>query len=844
MVSKKPTSLKEYLKNEQRSLSVNLDIFSALVEQVDGLNANNIVYNDINPSNINIDIEGKSVSLIPSPLSFDLSAPVYDPKIDPAIQGQVACISPECTGQTAHSIDFRSDYYSLGIVLHQLLTGRPPFDFKDPLQTIHAHVAVVPTPVEKIDGRIPPPLSRIVAKLLEKNPADRYQSAAGLLIDIANCRRQLSSKNRIDDFPIALQDVSPLFKIPNKLYGRYREIKDLLDEFTHVKNGGSGIIFFSGPPGIGKSSLINEVQRHLVGGDNNGNFISGKFDQYEETIPFSAVIQAISAIVRRMLTLPDSILKRHCETILNAVGNNGGLIIDVIPELALVIGEQPPPAKLPPMEARNRFNYVVYKFVQAVVTFAQPLIIFLDDLQWAESGSINAIRSIFMDSALSRVLFIGAYRDIEATHNPYLSELLRDVRQTKPEAKFIKLEPMDKQSLGMWIEEMFAIDEPEASQFIDLIADRTGCNPLFIKEFLIYLHEEGLLQYMPARHRKNSAPWHVDIKSIFAAEIPDNIRTLLMKRLRKLPQATQACLETAACIGSRFTLALLAAVCEKQKSAIETVLQQTVDQGMLVETDDGFKFIHDRIRETTYQMIDPQKRAKIHYAVGKALLSGVKTIVSEPVFDIASQLNSAIPLLDRNERTELIQINLAAGKKAKRITAYSEALDYFKTGLELLGEQAWEKHYDIALEVHTEAAETAYLCSDFEFSEKLIQRVVQNARTVMDQVAGLRVRNAGFWKRIGHYWCSLKLKLTSESRLCVMRRIRARHHLSTWLKWDCSYFPNLLIPFQTKRTPKTICCSFLKIFCTTPGPSVSCYFSISTPCPLALIIKSEKRPRH
>ncbi len=365
----------------------------------------------------------------------------------------------------------------------------------------------------------------------------------------------------------------------------------------------------------------------------------------------------------------------------------------------------------------------------------------MDDLQWAESASINILRTIFLDRGLKHVLFIGAYRDVEAARNPFINEMLKEVRQTNPEAQFIPLEPLDRESVGMMIRDMVAVDEPEASRFIDLIVARTGCNPLFIKEFLIYLHEENFLRYMPDRHWQSNTPWQVDMKGVFAAELPDSVGGLLTQLFGKLPPETQECLKIAACIGSRFTMALLTTVCEKQKYTIEELLKQTIDQGMLIEVDNGFKFIHDRIRETAYGMIDPEKRVEIHYAVGKALLAGVVPAMAvEPVFDVASQLNSAIQLLDEDERIELIQLNFSAGGKAKRLTAYPEALNYLTTCMDLLGEEAWQREYDTALAVHTEAAETAYLCSDFEYAEKLVRRVLRHSHTAMDQIGVREVR--------------------------------------------------------------------------------------------------------
>lgn len=732
--------LRQFLKGNAPDVIDCLEIFLALCHQIRHVHAKQMVHNDIHLDSCRIDVENRSAEIAASAHAtrIDGKSRLHAPHNNPNIDGQIAYMAPERTGRTAHPVDFRSDYYSLGVVLYRLLTGVLPFDYQQPLEMIHAHIALPAVPVDQVNPNIPLVVSQITSKLLAKFPGDRYQSATGLIFDIKKCLGQLKNSGKIEVFALATRDVSLLFNVPTKLYGRYRELQLICDAYKGLGPAKAGALFFNGPPGIGKSFLVQNTQHFLL--ENNGHFISGKFDQYEEAIPYSAVAQAFSELTLRFLTLRPNALEAKRTAILNAIGQNGQVVIDIIPELELIIGKQPVPEKLSSLEARNRLNYLFPKFVRSIATEADPIILFLDDMQWADRASLDLMEAVLGDSELGHLLFIGTYRNIEARKNQFLGALLETLGRCNIPSQIVRLEAVDNDYIEMLLEDMLAVDLDNTSDFIQLIARKTNCNPFFIKEFLISLYEEGLIRFIYSEQGTAADGWRIDLQGVLKARLPETIIDLLTRRIGKLSQETQDLLKIAACIGIEFSTDLLAAVAPQSARLIRIHLKEARDQGMLVPIENGFKFIHDRVRETVYQLNDTEKRTRIHHAVGRALISKKTEESTRDIFLMASQLNSARPLLSADETVRLIQLSLEAGKKAKHMAAFATARDYLLRGIELLGPRGWDTRYALTLTLHTEAAETAYMCADFDQAENLVGRVLQNARTYLDQVDAYEIR--------------------------------------------------------------------------------------------------------
>ncbi len=728
--------LQEFVSKIKPDLSQRLEVFIALCEEVRRFHGQEMVHNDIHFNAFRIHPVTFSVEISNSSLMLDLSARPTDSILKTG--GQIAYFSPERTGKTAYPVDFRSDLYSMGVVLYRLLTDRLPFDSMDPLKTIHAHIALPAVPVDRINPKIPPTVSLIATRLLAKSPEDRYQSASGLIFDLKKALEQLRTKGKIDRFPLGQRDFAPFFKIPDRLYGRHKEVALICDAYKKVCKGTAEAVFINGPPGIGKSFLVNHIQPYLL--ENGGFFYSGKFDQYEQTIPYSAIVQVFTGLIHRMLTLSEAALEGKRNAILGAVGQNGQLIIDVIPELELVIGKQEPTEKLSSPENLNRFKYLFQNFVRAITQETNPVIIFLDDLQWADRASLELMEAIISDSALCNVLFICAYRDIEAKKNSFLADFLKNLaRNTHISSQFVVLEPVDNEYIETLIKDMLSIDPDHGRDVIQLIAQKTNCNPLFIKEFLIHLHKEGLIRFIQTKNEAEADRWDIDLNGIIKARLPETIVALLTERIRNLSEETQEILNIAACIGTKFTPELIKAV---YKSAIEVIrphLKEALDQGIIVPIENGYQFIHDRVREAVYESNTIEKRIGTHYAVGRAVLTETPEKQSDNIFLLVSQLNSARPLLSAGECDELIRLNLAAGKKAKEMAAFAIAQEYFASSLELLDRSAWKHNYELALVLHTEAAETAYMCAEFDAAEKLVQTVLKNALNDLDQVPAYNI---------------------------------------------------------------------------------------------------------
>lgn len=730
-----------------------LGLASKIITIIGYIHAANIMHKDINPSNIVMNPQTGEVKIIDFGISTILSREnpvIRNPDI---LEGTLPYISPEQTGRMNRSIDYRADYYSFGVTLYEFLTGSLPFEKKDALELVHHHIAKVPEPASQRNPDVPEMISRIAMKLLAKNAEDRYQSVRGIKADLDSCLMQIQTGNGFTPFPLARMDVSDRFQIPQKLYGREEQTELLMEAFGRVSEGHKEFMLVVGQPGIGKTSLVREIHKPVTG--QRGYFTSGKFDQFQRNVPYSAMVNASQELVRQLLTESESRLSRWKSDLLAALGPNGQIIVDVIPEVELIIGPQPSVPELAPAEAQNRFNLVFQNFIRVFSGSEHPLVIFLDDLQWADSASLKLIELMMTDSETEYLFLIGAYRDteVDAAH-PLLATVESLAKEGATIHQFV-LGPLSPRHVAQLTSETLRSRREAVAPLAELVGQRTGGNPFFAKEFLKSLHAEGLLQFDPEH-----AQWLWDLKTIRATGITDNAVDLIAGRIQKLKHRTQQLLKLAACIGNQFELDTLAIVYERSGKETVHALAEAVSEGLLLPLGDGYKsieldvpelikgmaveyrFSHDRIQQAAYSLMPDLERRYIHRQIGRLLLaSAIGPKRDEKIFSIVNQFNFAVDLAQTvDERTDLAELNLAAGKRAISSAAYGPAFDYLKVGVNLLEEDSWRQRYDLALELHVEAARAAYLNTEFSEMERLASVVLLHAKELLDKVKVYEVK--------------------------------------------------------------------------------------------------------
>ncbi len=695
-----------------------------------------VIHRDVKPQNAFVDDSGHA-RLTGFGFASRLPRERLGPSPPEVIAGTLAYMSPEQTGRMNRSIDTRSDLYSLGVTLYQLLTGSLPFAAADALEWVHCHIARQPeAPIER--RSVPVPLSTIIMRLLAKNAEDRYQTATGLEADLQRCLTEWQFHGRIDPFTLGTDDSPDRLLIPEKLYGRGHEVDALLTAFDRVVAQGTvELVLVSGYSGVGKSSVVNELHKVLV--PPRGLFAAGKFDQFKRDVPYATLAQAFQTLVRQILVKSQAEVDRWRRALLEALGPNGQLIVNLVPEVEFIIGKQPPVVELPPPEAQHRFRSVLRRFLGAFATAEHPLALFLDDLQWLDTATLEWLESLLSAPDVRHLLLIGAYRDNEVGPGHPLMRTLAAIRDGGAKTQELVLAPLRLEDLERLVAEALRCGPEAATLLAELLHEKTGGNPFFAVQFLTGLAEEGLLRF-----DREASGWIWDLGRIRAKGYSDNAVELMVGKLRRLPDMTQAALRQLACLGNVAEIATLRAVFGQSEEGIHAPLLEAVRAGLILRLEGSYAFLHDRIQEAAYSLIPESERAEAHLRIGRVLLARMTaTDLTGHLFDVASQLNRAATLLtDHGEKVQAAAIDLRAGRTAKTSAAYTSARTYFAAGMALLDESDWSSQYELAFNLWLERAECECVTGAFDAAGQLIDRLLERAASKLDEAAvyNLKVR--------------------------------------------------------------------------------------------------------
>jgi predicted ATPase/signal transduction histidine kinase len=685
-----------------------------------------VIHKDLNPSNLIFNPATEQLKLIDFGIATRLPRENLSLKNPHQLEGTLAYLSPEQTGRMNRAVDYRTDFYALGVTFYELLTGRLPFESEDAMELVHCHLAKQPLPPLQINPVIPLPLSNLILKLIAKTAEDRYQSAGGLKHDLEACQRQLAATGQIAAFPLAQQDCSTYLNLPQKRYGREVELQQLLAAFDRVAEGRSELLLVAGYSGIGKSSLVQEIYQPITA--KRGHFIAGKFDQFQRNIPYLAITQAFRHFSQQLLTATSEQLAYWQEQLLAAVGVNGQVIIEVIPEVELLLGKQPPVPTLPPTESQNRLYLVLQNFIRAGAQAEHPLVIFLDDLQWVDLASLKLITLM---SDIPYLLLIGAYRDNEVDSMHPLMLTLKEMRTAGIAWQILTLTPLTLPQINQFIADMLNQPLAQTLPLAQLLAEKTAGNPFFLGEFVKTLYAENLLQF-----DWQQQVWQWDIADIKARNMTANVVELLVNKIQQLPLPTQKQLKLAAAIGNQFDLTTLVTVSQSSPDQVKADLWAALVEGLVIVLEEEYQFVHDRVQQAAYLLITAAEKAAIHWQIGTLLLQHISpTAQEERLFILVEQLNKGSELITtRQEKIQLAELNWRAGKKAKLANAHEDALKYFRMGINLLDESVWQDNYELTLELHIETLHAELLILHHEQVEQLATEIRSKAKTLLDKI--------------------------------------------------------------------------------------------------------------
>ncbi|MCC3408386.1 MAG: AAA family ATPase [Microcoleus sp. PH2017_10_PVI_O_A] len=738
--------------NYQLSLTNFFNIAVSLAKALVFLHQNQIIHKDIKPDNIIINPQTKQVKLADFSIASRLRKEQTDLKNPDRLEGTLAYMSPEQTGRMNRSIDYRSDFYSLGVTFYELLTGQLPFTSSDPLEMVHCHIAKQPAPLQQLNPQIPIVLTQIVAKLMAKNAELRYQTATGLLADLERCQNQIKNSGTISNFIPGQLDALSQLSIPQKLYGRETQIAQLLEVFDRVCKGSGEIVLVSGYSGIGKSALVHEIVRDIT--RQHGYFISGKFDQFKRNVPYACFAQAMGNFVQQILMESPTQLAAWRQTLLDALQKNARIAIDVIPELQLILGEQPPVPELGAIESQNRFNRVMKKFVQAIATAEHPLVIFLDDCQWMDAGTVNLYQNNCTEEN-PYFLLILAYRNSEVSPTHPFMLANEAMRATGIAIANIRLEPLAIYDVNRLVSDSLNCSPRKVASLAQLLLEKTHGNPFFLKQLLRSLSQENFLIF-----NIELAEWEWDTQEIKQQNISENVVDLMVHKIQYLSEKSQTVLQLAACINNEFNLDILSVVSEQSLTQTAQYLWEALEVGLILPVDGAYlvpqvfeqqeleklgkrvcqvryQFLHDRVQQAAYVMIPDSQKQSVHWKLGRLLLEGSNEAQrQEQIFDIVNHLNFARELIANSEELyELAQLNLQAGKTAKAASAFEDALTFFQAGCDCLPVSSWQDNYTLSFALNLELGEAEYLNGKNDAALAIFDWIWPQTQTLLEQCA-------------------------------------------------------------------------------------------------------------
>jgi histidine kinase len=738
-------SLREYFRDNPTDTHCFLDIAVSLTETLVHLHQHSIIHRNMKPENILIHPDTLNCYIIDfsNAVLFHAEGKKVPLSDNPA--GTPEYMSPEQTGRLNIGVDQRSDLYSLGVVFYEIITGSLPFQAQSPAEWTYAHLTEKPVPPEKINPAIPSCISDIILKLLNKDPEERYQSAHGLLWDLRECRMQLAETGRIECFPVGKMDDSARFRLPEKFYGRKNEIKTLRSAYRRVCEGMSEIVLISGEPGIGKTMLVNESFKPAV--LEKGYFIMGKVDQLRKNIPYAPFADAFRNLVKQLMTENSKKLSWWKNKILHSIGRNCALITEIIPELEWITGKQPPVETLLPQEAENRFLSIFRDFIKVFVWKGHPIVLFLDDLQWADHASVKLLKFLIQDTNLSHLLILAAFRENELEEGHPLYEILNEPREHEETNNIIQigLSPLEKTEAENLVADTLSVQPKNSNSLAQCLYRKSAGNPFSLRQLLMLIHDEGLLYF-----NMHEGCWKWELEAVRNLRHGEDVLAIILRKIQRLPEETRELLMLASCFGKRFDLESLSALWNKPAEKTAASLMPSIREGLVImlENEDAissparpakkntdYEFLHDRVQQAVYSLLTEEEKKQKHVMIGSYLLENIQAVDFEDnILPVMDHFNRGLELIrDTEKRMQLARYNLMAGRKARDSAAYDSALQYFRCANLLMPDNAWELDYRLSFDLYLEFAQALYLCADAEAAEKLFDTILGKSKTELER---------------------------------------------------------------------------------------------------------------